>query len=214
MDKPECLERLEQRFNIFLALKRLVSEKPFSEVRLAELLEEASVSRATFYRCFSGLKDIPIWYVSLVGELGTFSIGRTLTCEQGHTVGLGLLSKALPLLKGLISYWDMNYSTPPVLSHIEAMRTVLEERGVPWDTRTSYEVEVIAHACHQAVNRWIRDDMAMPVADIVDIIVEFYPPRLRKVFDTPPEAPHLLSDAMMLVGASVEPLAQRDAHAI
>ena len=188
MDNAQCLRHYEKRKQFLDALLQVLDEKPLDKVRPSDLCSRCGASRSTFYRYFTSVADIPMWYRDYGAEIGMYQIGRKFTVTEGHLVSVRLLAE----YSKLYSYYassprtlNAEFSYTAAQSHIEAMRGVLEERGVTIDRRRAYEIEALAFGCCIAVSSWIRNGMDLPVADVVEVLRGLYPPDLLAVFDNP-----------------------------
>lgn len=72
------------RIGIVMALDQLCKIKPFSEITIDEICEEAGVARSTFYRTFDSKFAIPIWYQNLVLKASIGMVGGTLDWYGAH----------------------------------------------------------------------------------------------------------------------------------
>ncbi len=187
MERSDCLFRLEQRNKILQALLSAIKEKPLDKISIEDICHASGISRSSFYRCFSSIKDITIWYCTYCALLGRDQIGRTLTIAEGHAVSLGLMREASPLYMHLFHNWDYNFSLPAVNLHINSMEEVLQEKGIEINTALTYSLDAIARVCHRLVEQWFNRNCDLPLEELVTIIVSFYPEDLREIFDNPPQ---------------------------
>ena len=198
----DCFRHFEQKSAVFDALLELLCERPFSEVGVADVLERSRISRSAFYRLFPGMKGVVVWHTEMCSALGTFAIGRHLTCAQGHRVSIGLLADASALYANLFRWWSYDYSLPAVNAHVDAMACELRERGIAMSARTEYELAGVAHSSHEIACRWFNGGMNVPVDELVDIIVSLYPSWLREELDSPREPLDPAQLAVRLMGES------------
>ena len=187
MQQPqaECFDHLEQRRAIMATLIELLAEKPLDQIKTADLCSRCGISRASFYRCFSGVRDIGSWYQRYTSELGLHQIGLTLSCIEGHRVSLELIAQARSLYRAYPNQWNTDFSLSSVNGQVESMRVALEAHGIAVDSRMRYLLEGVSYSSHHTVGNWISRNLDIPVADLVEIIVSFYPSDLRRILDDP-----------------------------
>lgn len=181
----ECFEFLPQRLSVLNALMAELDEKPLDKVRPADLCARCGISRTSFYRYFSGVRDIAGWYQRYTSELGLHQIGLTLTCAQGHAASLSLIARAYAMYRELSPFWVQDYSLPAIQGQRDAMARVLARRGLPVGAAREYEMTGISCACHETVSLWMQRGMDIPIGRLADILASFYPDGLRKILDDP-----------------------------
>lgn len=186
MADTAVMENVEQKQAVLDGLLDIIGDGSLTEVGVDQLCRHCGISRATFYRLFTGVRGVATWYREYTGAIGTYQIGRTLTCREGHLVSLNMLLRAKPMYKRLSRWGDFDFSTPSVSLHTAVMAQVLSERGIPQTRRTPYMLEGVAACCNNIVTKWFNEDCALAVPELVDVIVGFYPDELRRVFDNPP----------------------------
>ena len=167
------------------ALIKLLSARPLDQIKTADLCSQCGISRTTFYRCFSGVRDIAPWYQRYTSELGLHQIGHTLTCLEGHRVSLELLAQARDLYRAYSNQWVAGFSLPAIQGQVESMRQALVAQGVKVDARMRYVLEGVSYSSHHTVGNWINRSLDVPAAELAGIIVSFYPADLRGILDKP-----------------------------
>lgn len=187
LDQEEALTHFALKQQVFRALVTLAEERPLKEVKAADIAERCGISRSAFYRTFSGVRDVIVWHQHFCALMGTYTIGEHLTCREGHRVSLGMLLEGAPLYVNLFKFWSYDYSLPSVNAHANAMFDVLGRHGCERNARLVYEVLGVAHSCHQVVGAWFNNGMDLPLDELVETIVSFYPTSLRAAFDNPLE---------------------------
>lgn len=201
---PECFVNLAQRKAVLAALLEVLKEKPLGSVKTDELCARCGISRTSFYRYFSGVKDIARWYQSYGAELGMHKIGLTLDCVSGHRVSLELIARAYPMYRDFVHFWNHDYSLAAVRGQCDAMRDVLVRRGIEIDPVRTYELEGVSFSCHETVSSWINRGMDVPARRLAELLASFYPPELRKILDDPLD-PSGAVDAATELLAQVQP---------
>ncbi|MBR2835624.1 MAG: TetR/AcrR family transcriptional regulator [Coriobacteriales bacterium] len=184
MPQPECLDLLDKRRALMAILLEELQEKPLDKIKAADLYAHCGISRASFYRCFAGVRDIGAWYQRYTSEIGLHQIGLTLTCMQGHRISLELIMRAQSLYSNYPNRWN-DFSLSAINSQVEAMEQVYKLRKLPVDNRIRYIFEGVSYSAHHTVGNWISRGIDLPIADIVNVIISFYPKELRKILDDP-----------------------------
>lgn len=202
MDSKGCFLRIRQRRRILRAMVAVASREPFASITVQNVCDESGISRSTFYRNFSSIKDAAYWYQLYCATLGCYQIGRSLAIVEGHATSISLLSELFPVYGNFFRNWDYDFSLPAVTTHIEEMREVLIERDCPIDLATEYKLDGVARMAHHMIERWFNSGMDMSVEELAGIIASQYPDDLRRIFDTPPTPRDPAQVASMLIGAA------------
>lgn len=202
MDSKDCFSHIQQRRQILRAMAAVTARKPFASITVQDICDECGISRSTFYRNFSSIKDVAYWYQLYCATLGLYQIGRTLGIAEGHATSIRLLSELFPVYSNFFRNWDYDFSLPAITTHIEEMRAVLAEREVTVDATAEYQLDGIARMAHHMIERWFNRGMDIPVEQLADIIASQYPEDLRQIFDTPPTPRDPSQVASMLIGAA------------
>ncbi len=187
-DVSNSLQHVDKRLEITRALMALLQDRRFDQVKVADLCRVCNISRSTFYRYFSGVSDIPLWYRNYGAELGIHQIGRRYSCREGHTISVSLLALGAVLYREYVRSpltlnASFNYAATEL--HVNAMSQVLSERGVAIDPKTQHTLEAVAYGACAAVAGWIKSEMDLTVEQMVDVLTEVYPRWLRDIFDEP-----------------------------
>lgn len=202
MDTKSCFAHIQQRRQILRAVAALTAHEPFSCITVQGICAECGISRSTFYRNFSSIKDVAYWYQLYCATLGCYQIGRSLGIAEGHATSIRLLSDLFPVYGNFFRNWDYDFSLPAVTTHIEEMREVLAERGIAMDTAIEYQLDGIARMAHHMIERWFNNGMDIPIEQLASIIASQYPENLRRVFDTPPAPRDPAQVASTLIGVA------------
>lgn len=181
-------QHVERRLEITQTLIGLLDSESLDHIGPLDLCRACGISRSTFYRYFSSVEQVPMWYRDFGAALGMNQIGRFYTCRTGHLISIRLLADSASLYRYYFGSPrtqnpDFNYTATG--SHVRAMEEVLVERGVTIDNKMAYQLEALAYGCCVAVSSWMRRGMDISVAEITDVLVGLYPPGLLDVFDNP-----------------------------
>lgn len=181
-------DRLDLRLALVRALGEELKARPFGAVHPADVYGRCGISRATFYRVFSSLADIPLWYRNYGAEIGMAQAGRTLTCREGHLVSLQFFKEA-PELYGSLSNparpASAEFDYAAATEHVRAMEETLGMHGVPVDGRMRLELRGVAYGACAVVKDWLAHGMDLPVPEAADVIVACHPADLLAVLDKP-----------------------------
>lgn len=174
----------ETRITIIQAALDLAKKNQgLTNVALEHLIKSAGVSRATFYRYFSSLSDIPIFLMKTASRIGYHQIGRTLPCEEGHLISLGIIENVHPLFSHLVRPWEPDFTLSCVTEDVTVMRATLKMYGVPITNKEKYKTYMLAFAIYEAAALWVMDREGISLQQLVSLVCDFYPDDYRRIFD-------------------------------
>ncbi len=191
-------KRLRTRRAIADIALRLFTEKGFDATTVEELVDEAEVSRSTFFRAFATKEAAA---VEAETELWTAYLGELADRRPSGAV-LAELCDTLARTAGVLPPdWDHRYiatrrlilTTPALLGHVEYQRTGVERQVVaclaenlgldPDDLRLRILAELATTAWSVAARDWVRDSGDGGRQALTD--------RLRNAFAAIPDALNL-----------------------
>ncbi|WP_168778782.1 TetR-like C-terminal domain-containing protein [Fructobacillus tropaeoli] len=158
-----------------------LSEHPFSEIRVAQLIKSAGVARASYYRNFENIEDILNYYLDrLLVEHRSHSDkipnSRSWTKQSIKDQLLDLFTvfgaeqkRFKLLIQGELS------------SHIyEFFQAVSEERNTerPADWPTGYPRDVFSGAVFQVIMSWLQKGTKESPEEMADFLIEYLPEKL------------------------------------
>ncbi len=97
---------------IYDALATLASKRPFELIKVSELVEEAQVGRATFYRNFDAIEDVLRWRCDQVVDGFIVYALEYMRSQPKDSI--------IPFLKPVLRYFDLHSAVVELL--IEAKR--------------------------------------------------------------------------------------------
>lgn len=178
----------EAKLTIMDAALKLLESKPFEQVKVNDLCEACGISRSTFYRNFQGVHSIPLWYQRYTADITLHQIGRYFTCTEGHELSLQLLSRGAAFYEGRGQWLDTEFRMQCINNHVNAMRDMLQERGIAVSASTEYKLRGTAVSANELVAQWMSARRDLSIKELVGIIVQFVPNDLRKVLDSPTQS--------------------------
>ncbi|WP_067832053.1 TetR family transcriptional regulator [Actinomadura kijaniata] len=188
-------KRLRTRRTLADVALRLFTEKGFDATTVEELVDEAEVSRSTFFRAFATKEAVA---VEAENELWTSYLAVLADREPSGVLLAELRDALIDAVGALPPDWDRRYiatrrlilTAPALLGHVEYQRTGVERRIVavlaeklgldPDDLRLHILAELAVTAWSVTGRGWVRDDGDGGRAALVD--------RLRDAFAAVPDA--------------------------
>jgi len=165
---------------IFDALCTLMMKKDFSEITIKELVEQAGVGRATFYRLFDSLKDVlhykcDVRFNELRESLKNYRVSESLSGPIGSTL----------LLEPMLRFWYLDSiiieiiikaNTIDVLHiNLEALFEDLYDRLEDESSKKKnkdYFIALRTGILFNLLITWIKNKKNIPPDDLADIILE------------------------------------------
>ncbi|CAK1232988.1 TetR-like C-terminal domain-containing protein [Fructobacillus evanidus] len=158
-----------------------LSEHPFSEIRVAQLIKSAGVARASYYRNFENIEDILNYYLD-----------RLLVKHRSHSDKIANARSWTKLsikdqLLDLFTVFGAEQKRFKLLiqgelsSHIyEFFQAVSEERSTerPANWLTGYPRDVISGAVFQVIMSWLQKGAQESPEEMANFLIEYLPEKL------------------------------------
>lgn len=191
-------KRLRTRRALADVALRLFTDKGFDATTVEELVEEAEVSRSTFFRAFATKEAVA---VEAETELWSTYLAALADRQPSGTVLAELRDTLTDATHALPEDWDRRYiatrrlilTTPALLGHVEYQRSGVENQVIvcladklgldPGDLRLRILTEVATTAWSIAGRDWVRNDGNGGRAALIE--------RLHTAFSTIPDALNL-----------------------
>ena len=158
-------------------------DKSLDRITIAEICENAGISRQTFYRHFESKYDIPWWHSIFCRQFYLNEIGRTIDWKTGYYHHLRLIAQERDFYRKSIQY---SINTPFGQTVMpENRRTVLLDtlenyRHVTVDENMRFIVEVFSKLECEVLNDWFRSDAPTDLVRWTDDLVSLVPDRLYR----------------------------------
>ena len=163
---------------IYAALINLMEEKRFASIKVTEIVEQAQVARATFYRNFDVQEDVLRWRCDqILDELFAYII--RFAKSQPHTTGNALLKPILRFFYLDSTFIELLIQAERIDILQQAFETRLERLGpkavallkVPEDY-LDYWFALRAAAVVSMLVQWVKEGKTSAPDDLADGIAE------------------------------------------
>lgn len=169
---------------LFEALSRLMERRPLDAIAVSDIVAEAHVSRASFYRRFKDKYDL------LNSSYELILSGTLLPAEEGAPWRESILriykviGENAPFFKAAFASSDRNSLRGYIFDRTLLLEShILEEHGV--DTRppeVQYRLRAYVAGGLQLTVDWVNSGATMPLESLVDILVEMVPEPFKPYF--------------------------------
>ncbi len=166
MDKLYHIDVMKR--NITDALLELMRKKDFHSITITEIVAEARVGRATFYRNFASKEDVLKYYFDLVIKRFKIPTKFVPHTDEGYYETVVYILKAVGKNKRLIRrVLDANLALT-VLDYLDEQYTRLfESSGKAISELVPY---LYSGAVFNLTRKWISDDCTVPAEEVADAI--------------------------------------------
>ena len=158
-------------------------DKSLDRITIAEICENAGISRQTFYRHFESKYDIPWWHSIFCRQFYLNEIGRTIDWKTGYYHHLRLISQERDFYRKSIQY---SINTPfgqtvmPENRKTVLLDTLENYRHVVVNENMRFIVEVFSKLECEVLNDWFRSDAPTDLVRWTDDLVSLVPDRLYR----------------------------------
>jgi AcrR family transcriptional regulator len=177
MEKSNANNRQVKRTRswIFEALMRLMDEKNYNAITVSDIVEKAGIARQTFYRSYNNKDDVILQFFDELFNLHPVKVENTFR-EGGRdmvnsTIPLWQFVRHAGVLKKILNA-DTEYLIYRYCKKWEKTITDLYTGKLPEEKQLvfSYVVKYQTAGTMNIIIDWIKNDMALPVKSLVDIL--------------------------------------------
>ena len=159
-------------------------DKSLDRITIAEICENAGISRQTFYRHFQSKYDNPlVAFPSSAGSSTSTEIGRTIDWKTGYYHHLRLIAQERDFYRKSIQY---SINTPfgqtvmPENRKTVLLETLEKYRHVTVNDNMRFIVEIFSKLECEVLNDWFRSDAPTDLVRWTDDLVSLVPDRLYR----------------------------------
>ena len=177
----------EMKSLIFQAAYSLMADRPFTDISVQQICDQAHISRPTFYRYFSNKYDIPTWHMERYFKIGTFQIGRTLNWETGLLVtntGLALSHKFYQGLdKTRFNEAFRNFGADAHKKNF--IETITDYKHAEVTEKLMFQIDAFVVAKSAMTEKWVNSGLALPLEKEVNYVCSVVPRDLFELLNEP-----------------------------
>ncbi len=168
--KPVDIRIVKSRALILDALMELMKEKPYAEISIKELAEEACVARQTFYRNFNGKDEILLHYMDEIFDEYFKDIIDTMhRKEYIGEMSMSLLRIWKENNKLFLALQDagLTHKTLERFSQYAIMlQKHFDKSGGKKSIHHTYAAHFIAGGTYMVLSKWFQENMKVPVDEM------------------------------------------------
>lgn len=177
----------ETRLAVVNAFEKLLKEKPFDEISVTQICNEASISRATFYYHFKDKWDICQWHYGAIAEHFLFQTGRTLNWFQANFLNTTAFAEHDTLYRwgfGMEGYQSLFEHAKR--RRIQTLReTIVDYKHEKLDPELEFQIVALADAEVGGVTHWFVGNMPYSIETLCRYLDDTVPRRLYNLLNEP-----------------------------
>lgn len=178
-DAPE----IQVKMKILHAITRSLDK-----MTVAEICENAGITRQTFYRHFKSKFDIPWWHTIFCRQFYLDGIGRHLSWEAGYYQHLRLITEEEDFYRKSLQYSiNTPYGRTVLPEHRKKVlvNTLRTYRGIEPNDNMMFLIENFSKTETEVINDWFRSGTPVDLAVWTDNLVSLVPHRLYVALQVP-----------------------------
>lgn len=163
------------------AVKRLMRSSTLEKITVTQIVEEAGLTRQTFYRNFQDKYDLVNWHFEQLAESSFKQMGVSLTLREGLIRKFEFLKREEAFFaqafreEGCNSVVQYDYAC--ILEfYSSVLRKKLHSRELPDDV--GFLLRLYCFGSIQMTVEWATGGMERPIPELVDLLIEAMPERL------------------------------------
>lgn len=179
--------RTEMKSAIFDALESLLHEKPYIEISINDICNQAFISKPTFYRYFKNKENIIHWRTKQFFQEGLVQIGRTCSWQEGYTITTRLFYEHRSIFE--------DEQSPAFVADFFTFLTAYQEtclietitcfKGKPVSEKLRIQIQALTIAQSRITRSWATEGMSIPPDVFAEYLTSIVPHDLFKLFNTP-----------------------------
>ena len=154
---------------LFMALCKLMENKPYDKITIKELAQEAGVSRTTFYRSYHDIEDILLDYF----REHPFGAPSMDDFKSENYDLVRSLRDSLTEIREHQALWInlLSAEKDNIIYRVydETIKTACKTRVFDLGFRDKYELSALAGIYYSLVREWISNGMQESIDEMVDI---------------------------------------------
>jgi len=165
---------------IFQGFERLLQNRDFSQITIADILSECGISRSTFYRHFTDKYELLSWYYAqhvnqLIDQYAPGQYRELLIDIFEYMAENRRYYQRILEVTGQNSFWDFlkGYSDAYYLKRLKSVRE-------PTPTEL-WQIDFISMGDVHSVRRWVREGFRQTPAELADFILSMVPDSFKNL---------------------------------
>lgn len=156
------------KIRISEALAQLISTRPFDSISVTDIMDEAQMSRATFYRHFSTKEEVIAYYFDRLAA--RFKLNRTMdfstydNAKRSVEMVLDAIKKNKKILGKIVAVGCGDI----ILRYVDMQ---LEKPYVESGVRVPLGVYIYSGAIYNLTLKWIMEDCATDISELTSMIM-------------------------------------------
>ena len=173
------------------AMDRLCHQKPFSKIRIEDIVRESGVSRSNFYHNFEDKNAVVNWLSRQCHTNGIFRIGRDLTWFEGHLITTRDMARFTCLFREASNCDDYDAAVPSfVRGRQQNLReTILEFQRKPLTDQLEFEILAFPTCEVVMASRFRNNELPYTLKQFCEHLVDMTPRALYQALEHPVSAP-------------------------
>jgi AcrR family transcriptional regulator len=136
------------KLKIAHAMNHLAEDTPFSKIHIAEIIEEAGISRSNFYHHFEDRNAVVNWLATVFYSSGLDQIGRSLTWFEGHLGTTRGFMQFKSLFTRAAENKEYGASQPSYVRHRQQnlIETITEYKHLSITPKLAFQIEALPYS--------------------------------------------------------------------
>ena len=182
-------QRITTKLAILAPFERLCERSTYTEISVADICQEASISKPTFYRHFQSKDNIIRWVAKRSIKGGVAGIGRTCTWYEGYlnTMNIQYKHRAIFSDKQTVEVVGSLFSFSTKFRREQLITTIKEKTGADISDKISFQIEALMVVESVMSRSWSVGGMQTPPSIMADYTTSCVPRDLFELLNEPME---------------------------
>ncbi|PWM41455.1 MAG: TetR family transcriptional regulator [Clostridiales bacterium] len=174
-------EQDKTKYELARAIKTLMEHAELDRITVKDICAQCGLSRQTFYRNFKDKYDLVNWYFERLAQKSFKQMGVSYTLREGLLKKFCFIKAERSFFAQAFKSRDCNsilaYDYESILSLYTGIIT--RKTGRPLEGDVRFLLEMYCKGSIDMTVKWATTGMRQPPEEIVDLLIEAMPERLR-----------------------------------
>ena len=174
-------EQDKTKYELAGAIKALMEHTPLDRIAVKDICAQCGLSRQTFYRNFKDKYDLVNWYFERLARRSFKQMGVSYTLREGLLKKFNFIREEGSFFAQAFKSRDCNSILAYDYESILALYTeiITRKTGHPLEEDIRFLLEMYCKGSIDMTVKWATTGMRQPPEEIVDLLIEAMPGRLK-----------------------------------
>lgn len=173
----------KKKYQFASALNTLMKTQPLDKISVTQIVEEADVTRPTFYRHFKDKYDLVNWYFDKLAQRSFRQMGISMSFREGLITKFRLMQEEKIFFRSAFLSENQNCLIDYDYECIyQFYSEVIKQKGIPMEEDMDFLLRMYCRGSIYMTAEWARNGMKISPEQMADRLSAAVPPKLFELF--------------------------------